>query len=67
MGANFRPNKISAKQNFTLVDAKFHQDDSKISLDSTKIHGYLQNFVEFLRGQRIKSTKFRFHFFCPVP
>ena len=33
------------------MDAKFHQDDSEISLDSMKIHRCLQNFVEFSRKQ----------------
>ena len=50
-GCVFHPNEISAKQNFTWVDAKFHQDDCEISLDSMKIHRCLQNFVEFSREQ----------------
>ena len=50
-GCVFRPNEISAKQNFTWVDAKFHQDDCEISLDSMKIHRCLQNFVEFSQEQ----------------
>ena len=50
-GCVFRPNEISAKQNFTWVDAKFQQDDCEISLDSMKIHRCLQNFVEFSQEQ----------------
>ena len=33
--AELRGCEFSLKQNFASVDAKFHQDDSKISFDST--------------------------------
>ena len=53
------------------VDAKFQQDDSEISFDSTKIRERFdeiswRSFVEFSREQRTKNTEFRLHFFCTV-
>ena len=72
-GANFFSDENSAKWNFASVDAKFRQDDSEISFDSTKIHERFdeiswRNFVEFSREQRTKNTEFSFaqHFFCTV-
>ena len=69
--ANFRSDEISAKRNFASVDAKFRQDDSEISFNSTKFRERFdeiswRNFVELSREQRTKSTEFRLHFFCTV-
>ena len=70
-GAIFPSDEISAKRNFTSVDAKFRQDDSEISFDSMKIRGCLNEilwraFVEFLREQRTKFSKSRFQYSCTV-
>ena len=38
--ANFRYGEILSKRNFASVDAKFRQDNSEISFDSTKIREF---------------------------
>ena len=58
---SLRRNFGKTKVTFASVDAKFQQDDSEISPDSTKIR---ERFDEISREQRTQNTELRLHFFC---
>ena len=60
--ANFRSDEISAKRNFASVDAKFREDDSEISFDSTKIRGEISsNFRKNKERKTPNSSAFLLH------
>ena len=59
--ANFRSDEISAKRNFPSVDAKFRQDDSEISFNSTK---FRERFDEISSNCRENKERKAPNFVC---